>query len=93
MSKSSAQQDEEVRDKQQRAEKQAAKIAAYVMGVLGQPQDFLRVTVVRLWENRFRVNVQTGFDAVSARVAHSFFLTTDETGKVIGSDPALTRLY
>ena len=90
---SPTQPDEEVRNKHQRAERQAATIAAFVINALGEPPDFRQVIVLRLWENRFRVNVQTGDDAVSARIAHSFFLTADEKGQVLESVPAITRRY
>jgi hypothetical protein len=63
------------------------------MNALGQPRDLFRLSVVRLWENRYRVNVQTGDDAVSARIAHSFFLAVDADGNVLESIPAITRLY
>jgi hypothetical protein len=90
---SPAQSDEESRDQSQRAECQAAVIAAAVMGALGDPPDFRRVTVVKLWGNQFRVNVLTGYDSASARVAHSYFLTADEAGQVLASEPAIARLY
>lgn len=87
-----AQPDEDVRGKHPRAERQAA-IAAFVLGALGEPPAFRRITVVKVWGDRFRVNVQTGDDAVSSRVAHSFFVTADEAGQLIGSDPPIARLY
>jgi hypothetical protein len=90
---SSAQPDEEVTGKALRAERIAGMIAASVLRELGKPADLFRVAVVRLWDNRYRVNVQTGPDAVSARVAHSFFLEVDEAGAVLASTPAITRLY
>jgi hypothetical protein len=90
---SPAQPDEEMIGKKRRAERQEATVAANVIRSLGQPPDFRRVTVVRLWANHFRVNVQTGASATSARVAHSFFVAADEDGQVIESDPAITRLY
>ncbi len=93
MATPSRSQDEEVRAHHQKAEHRAALIAAGVIGALGEPPDFLRVTVVKLWGDQFRVNVQTGGDAVSARVAHSFFLKADESGQVIESNPMITRLY
>jgi hypothetical protein len=92
MATPAAQPDAEALSKNQRAERQATAIAAFVMGALGQPADFRRVTVARLWGNRFRVNVHTG-DGMSTRVAHSFFLAADENGRVIESDPAIARLY
>lgn len=88
-----AESDEEVRGKAQRAERLATAIAASVLRELGKPTDLFRVSVVRLWENHYRVNVQTGSDAVSARVAHSFFLEVDEAGAVLTSAPAIARVY
>lgn len=94
MAKSShAQSGEELRDESQRAERRAATIAAAVRGALGDPPDFRRVTVVKLWGDQFRVNVLTGEDATSSRVAHSYFLTADESGRVLASEPAIARLY
>ena len=90
---SPAQPDEEVIGTALRAERLAGAIAASVLRDLGKPTDLFRVSVVRLWENHYRVNVQTGPDAVSARVAHSYFLKVDETGAVLASTPAITRLY
>jgi hypothetical protein len=87
--RSSAEEAEEA----QRAERLATVIGASVMKALGQPADLFRVSVVRLWGNRYRVNVQTGADVASARIAHSYFLTVDESGQVIASDPAIARLY
>jgi hypothetical protein len=77
----------------QRAERQATVIGASVMRALGQPADLFRVSVVRLWGNHYRVNVQTGADVASARIAHSYFLTVDESGQVLASNPAIARLY
>ena len=90
---SPAQPDEEVAGKAQRAERIALAITASVLRELGKPTDLFRVAVVKLWKNRYRVNVQTGPDAVSARVAHSFFLEVDEAGAVLSSAPAITRQY
>jgi hypothetical protein len=90
---SPAQPDEEVVGKAARAERLAVSISASVMKALGHPAELFRVSVVRLWGNQFRVNVQTGPDAVSARIAHSYFLTADENGQVLASVPAIARLY
>ncbi len=68
-------------------------IGEQVMQVLGQPGDLCRVQVRRLWADRFRVNVLVGPNAVSVRVAHSFFLVTDPDGNIITSAPKLTRHY
>jgi hypothetical protein len=83
----------EVVEEAQRAKRLATVISESVMKALGQPADLFRVSVVQLWGNHYRVNVQTGSDAASARIAHSYFLTVDESGQVIVSDPAIARLY
>lgn len=85
--------DEEVLGKARRAERLATVVAASVLHALGKPTDLFRVSVVWLWENRYRVNVQVGPDAVSARVAHSYFLEVDEAGAVLTASPAIARLY
>jgi hypothetical protein len=90
---SPVQPDEEATSKQRRAEQLAAAVCAAVINGLGRPDNLFRVSAVRLWENRYRVNVQTGADAVSIRVAHSFFVAADEKGNVVESTPKITRVY
>lgn len=90
---SPAQPDEEVSGKQKRAERQIAMIAAFVIDTLGEPPDLLRVAVVKVWADRFRVNVHAGTDVTMTRVVHSYFVTVDETGQVVASDPAIVKLY
>ncbi|QJX00539.1 hypothetical protein [Frigoriglobus tundricola] len=85
--------DEDAPGRARRAERLATVISASVLHELGTPADLFRVSVVRLWENHYRVNVQTGPDAVSTRVAHSFFLKVDEAGAVQAASPAIVRLY
>jgi hypothetical protein len=80
-------------DESNRAERQATAICVSVMTALGRPVDFFRVSVVPLWKNRYRVNVQTGSDVPSLCIAHSFFVTADENGNVLESIPPITRLY
>jgi len=63
------------------------------MRVLGKPRDLFRVSAVQLWRNHYRVNVQTGADAVSVRIAHSFFVEVDENGNIVESVPVLERQY
>jgi hypothetical protein len=84
---------EESLGKAQRAERRAIAVAAAVLRSLGQPPGFRQVIAVRLWGDHFRVNVLTGDDAASVRVAHSFFLAANEDGQVTESEPAITRLY
>lgn len=85
--------DEETIGQALRAERIALAISASVLRELGRPTDLFRILVVRLWENHYRVNVQTGPDAVLARVAHSFFLVADGGGTVLAATPAIARLY
>jgi hypothetical protein len=74
-------------------EPQAARIAQSVMRALGRPAEFLRVTVRTVSEGTFRVNVMTGPDLATARIAHSFFVTADGDGNLLASSPPLTRVY
>jgi hypothetical protein len=64
-----------------------------VLGALGRPLDFLQITARQITENSYRVNVIAGTDAVSARIAHSFFVTADANGNLTGSDPVIMKRY
>ena len=75
------------------AERRYAAIVRSVMEVLGRPADFLRATVRPIAGHNYRVNVVTGLDVTSARIAHSFFVTADENGKLTGSTPAIRKCY
>jgi hypothetical protein len=85
--------DEQAGTERKRAEELALAVGASVMKVLGRPEHLFRVSAVRLWANQYRVNVQTGVDAVSVRIAHSYFVSTDENGKIIESVPPIARCY
>jgi hypothetical protein len=71
----------------------AATIRGSVLGALGRPENLYRVAVFPLWGDCYRVNVLTGPDAATAKVANSFFLVVDDAGKIVQSVPALTRQY
>ena len=71
----------------------SAKIGDQVLRVLGQPSDLHRMQIRRLWKDRYRVNVLVGADFVSAKVAHSYFIVTDENGNIITSAPQIARKY
>jgi hypothetical protein len=75
------------------AEQLSAQIGKHVIHALGQPDDFHRVQVRRLWENRYRVNVLVGADITCTRVAHSYFLVTDGDGNISTTTPAITKQY
>ena len=70
-----------------------AKICVHVMAALGRPRDFLRVTACQVTGDGYRVNVVTGPDAASSRIAHSFFVTADANGNVTTSAPAIMKQY
>jgi hypothetical protein len=64
-----------------------------VMSDLGPAPGLHRVQVKCVWGNYYRVNVFVGPDATSCKVAHSYFLEADGNGKILSSDPAITRTY
>src|SRR5205809_385538 len=68
-------------------------IGEQVIHVLGEPSDLLQLQVRRLWENSYRVNVFVGRDAVSAKIANSYFIKTDSDGNIIESTPAINKRY
>jgi hypothetical protein len=74
-------------------QRQKAEIGKHVLSALGQPRDLYALQVRQLWDDRFRVNVFVGPDIVSATVAHSYFLVADSDGKVIASNPMITKKY
>ena len=71
----------------------ATSIGRYVMSALGRPANFFKVVVVRLWEGSYRVNVVTGDDPSTSRIAHSFFVVADDRGNVLESAPPIARQY
>jgi len=71
----------------------AAAVGEHVLRTLGRPGDAYRVVVRRLWADHYRVNVLVGSDVTTTTIAHSYFLVTDDAGKVSGATPAITRRY
>lgn len=70
-----------------------AAVGRQVLTLLGSPDQLHRVQVRRLWDNYCRVNVFTGLDAASARVAHSYFLLADGDGNILESTPVIAKQY
>jgi hypothetical protein len=68
-------------------------IGEQVIHTLGKPGDLLTLQVRRLWRDHYRVNVFAGADVTSARVAHSYFIVTDDDGNITASTPRITRRY
>lgn len=84
------------------AEKDAARIAAVtigdvirrqVVGTLGTPDDLLKVMVLPVGIENFRVNVVVGKGFSSCRIANSFFLSADADGNILSSSPKMAKLY
>jgi hypothetical protein len=90
---SAAQPDGETERIDQNAKRLASAICLNIMASLGRPSDFLRITARQITGNGYRVNVVTGADAASARIAHSFFITADADGNVTTSAPAILKHY
>ena len=70
-----------------------SEIAATLLQALGSPTNLHSVQVRPLWGNQFRVNVLMGADAASIKVAHSYFLSVDNEGRIVTSTPTITKLY
>jgi len=79
-------------DTQERPRPTAA-IRDGVLTSLGRPPGLYRVAVVPLWLNYYRVNVLVGTDPTAVEIAHSYFVTADEAGRILTTTPPLTRLY
>lgn len=75
------------------AGRRLTEIIRSVMEELGRPVGFLKATIRAVGDHNFRVNVLTGPDVASARIAHSFFVTADDAGRVTGSTPAIRKCH
>jgi hypothetical protein len=87
------QQDQHAGEEKQERQELNAVIGRRVLHGLGEPGDFLRVQVRRLWDDHYRVNVLVGLDAASAKVAHSYFLVADGEGNISAATPEIMRRY
>jgi len=91
------QKQEEQRLTEQKKKQEAGLLEAVVrdtvMSNLGWPAELHRVQVKCVWGDRYRVNVFVGPDAVSSKVAHSYFIQADGNGKILSSCPAIKRVY
>jgi hypothetical protein len=67
-------------------------IRAGVLAALGSPTELLRVSVLPLWGNKFRVNVWTSGSA-GAAIPNSYFVTADEQGAITKSEPPIRKQY
>ena len=70
-----------------------ALIGEQVIRTLGRPGSLYKVHVRPLWEGRYRVNVLIGEDAVSAKIASSYFVEADSGGHIVKSRPTITKQH
>ena len=70
-----------------------AVVGKQVMHLLGEPDDLLQVQVRPLWEHYYRVNVFVGSNSAFAKIANSFFVTTDRDGEIVASTPNILKQY
>ena len=68
-------------------------IRASVIAALGRPAELLRVNVLPLWGDNFRVNVLIGADATAVQIPNSYFVTVDERGAILRSTPPIQKQY
>lgn len=59
---------------------------------LGQPGSTCTIRVHWLWDRHFRANVLVGRDPLSCRIAHSYFITADDEGRILEATPRITCL-
>lgn len=64
-----------------------------VLAALGHPARLLKVAVLPLWGNNFRVNVWTGGSGSGNTIPHSYFVTADESGSVLRAEPKIEKLH
>jgi hypothetical protein len=64
-----------------------------VLRCLGRPASPHRVEVRHLWAEYYRVNVLVEVGTAAVRIAHSYFLVTDESGAILLSSPGITKQY
>ncbi|AGA24762.1 hypothetical protein [Singulisphaera acidiphila] len=68
-------------------------IGRQVIRSLGTPKDLLKVRVHPVGADHYRVNIVTGKDFATGKIANSFFLTADAKGKIVSSTPQIVKLY
>jgi hypothetical protein len=67
-------------------------IRASVLAALGRPGGLLKVSVLPLWGDKFRVNVWAAGGA-GAAIPDSFFVTADDRGAILKTEPPIQKQY
>jgi hypothetical protein len=68
-------------------------IREQVIHALGTPSDLREVQVRKVWDDHYRVNVLVGMDAVTVRIANSYFLVVDSESGLVTYTPKITKQY
>ena len=68
-------------------------IRDHVLDQLGCPDSAHSVFVRHLWADHYRVNVFVGEARAFAEIAHSYFVSTDDKGKILASKPTIRKVY
>jgi hypothetical protein len=66
-------------------------IRTKVLASLGHPVELLKVAVLPLWGDKFRVNVWTR--GLGTTIPHSYFVTADDRGAILRAEPPIHRLH
>jgi hypothetical protein len=66
-------------------------IRSGVLAALGRPAGFLKVSVLPLWGDKFRVNVWAAGESGNA-IPNSYFVTADQRGEILDSSPPIQKL-
>jgi hypothetical protein len=67
-------------------------IRARVLAALGRPTRMVKVSVLPLWGDHFRVNVWIAGSA-GAAIPNSYFVTADDQGAILQSEPPIQKQY
>jgi hypothetical protein len=78
---------------EQTHEQRSSVIAHQLLQTLGRPSALYRVEIRHLWDDHYRANVFVSSGPATTRLAHSFFIVADNDGKIIASEPGITRSY
>jgi hypothetical protein len=84
--------DVEIKEAPSTAGRREQQIRSNVLAALGRPGRLLKVAVLPLWGNKVRVNVWTGEESGNA-IPNSYFVTADERGNILRSEPPIQKQY
>src|SRR5947209_2080735 len=68
-------------------------IGEQVILALGRPADLQRLQVRHLWEGCYRVNIFVGENIATGRVANSYFVQASAEGRILETNPTITKQY